>query len=119
MAFKLSHLHIKSPDPQKAAQWYVDNLGAEIVGQHGSEGPRMDLLGLRLNLTTFIERQTRQQSYGIEHIGLHSDDMDSDVGKLKASGARILEELTGSSGQKVCFLEDPHGIQFEIVEATT
>ncbi|MFC1935604.1 VOC family protein, partial [Chloroflexota bacterium] len=60
-----------------------------------------------------------QQFYGIEHIGLHSDDIDSDVAKLKASGARILEELTGMSGQKVFFLEDPYGIQFEVSEAAT
>ena len=30
MAFKLNHAHLKSPDPEKTAQFYVDNLGAKI-----------------------------------------------------------------------------------------
>ena len=50
MAFKLNHVHLKSPDPQKTAQFYVDNLGAKIVGQAGGNGVRLDLHGLSLNV---------------------------------------------------------------------
>jgi catechol 2,3-dioxygenase-like lactoylglutathione lyase family enzyme len=31
MAFKLNHVHLKTPDPQKTAQFYVDTLGAKIL----------------------------------------------------------------------------------------
>ena len=31
MAFKLSHVHLKAPDPQKTAQFYVNTLGANIL----------------------------------------------------------------------------------------
>ena len=33
--FKLNHLHFKTPDPKKTAQWYVDNVGATIVSEAG------------------------------------------------------------------------------------
>ena len=35
MAFKLNHVHLKTPDPQKTAQFYVDTLGAKIIGASG------------------------------------------------------------------------------------
>jgi catechol-2,3-dioxygenase len=28
MAFRLNHVHLKSHDPQQAAKFYVENLGA-------------------------------------------------------------------------------------------
>ncbi|MED5568445.1 MAG: VOC family protein [Chloroflexota bacterium] len=31
MAFKLNHVHLKAPDPQKTAQFYVTTLGANIL----------------------------------------------------------------------------------------
>ncbi len=31
MAFKLNHVHLKAPDPQKIAQFYVNTLGANIL----------------------------------------------------------------------------------------
>ena len=83
MSFKMNHIHLKTPDPQKTAQFYVDNLGAKIVGEAGGSGLRLDLHGLGMNITSFIESQTREQVYGIEHIAIDTDDMDSVVTSLK------------------------------------
>ena len=116
MAFKLNHIHLKTPDPQKTAQFYVDSLGAKVVGQAGGSGLQLDLHGLTLNVTRFIEGQTREQIYGIEHIAIDTDDMPGVVEKLKADGARILEETTIGGGRKVCFFEGPEGVQLEVLE---
>ncbi len=116
MAFKLNHVHLKTPDPKKTAQFYVDNLGAKIVGQAGSNGLRLDLHGLSLNVTKFIDGQSRKQLYGIEHIAIDTDDLPGTVTKLKAGGARILEETSVGGGRKVCFFEGPDGVQLEVLE---
>ena len=116
MSFKLNHVHLKTPDPQKTAQFYVDNLGAKIVGEAGSNGLRLDLHGLGMNITTFIDSQTREQVYGIEHIAIDTDDLDNVMESLKASGARVLEETTARSGGRVCFFEGPEGVQIEVLE---
>jgi catechol 2,3-dioxygenase-like lactoylglutathione lyase family enzyme len=116
MAFRLNHVHLKTRDPQKTAQFYVDNLGAKIVGQAGSNGYRLDLHGLMLNVTTFIDSQTREQQYGMEHIAIDTDDMAGLVDKLKASGINILEETSISGGRRVCFFEGPDGVQLEFIE---
>lgn len=116
MAFQLNHVHLKSHDPKQTAQFYVDNLGAIIVSEIGTRGYRLDLHGLTINLTTHVAEQSREQHYGMEHIALNTDDIHGAVDKLKANGARVLEEAVGRSGQRVCFLEGPDGVQLELIE---
>ena len=91
-------------------------MGAKIIGEAGANGLRLDLHGLTLNVTTFIESQTHEQKYGIEHIAIDTDDMPALVEKLKASGAKILEETTVGNGRKVCFFEGPDGVHLEFLE---
>ncbi len=117
MAFELNHVHVKSPDPQQTAKFYVDNLGAEIVDDIPGRGVRLNLHGLTINMTTHVADQKREQHYGMEHFALNTDEMDTALGKLTASGATILEELTSSTGRRVCFLEGPDGVQFELIQA--
>src|SRR5712691_13454265 len=89
MALQLNHVHLKTTDPKRTAQWYVDNLGATIVSEAGANGYRLDLHGLALNVTTFIDSQKREQHYGMEHIAIDTDELDTLVDKLKASGINI------------------------------
>jgi catechol 2,3-dioxygenase-like lactoylglutathione lyase family enzyme len=112
----LNHVHLKTRDPEKTAKFYVETLGAKMVGQAGNGGYRLDLHGLSLNVTKFIDSQTRQQVYGMEHFALNTDDLDGTVAKLKANGAKVLEEMTSGNGRRICFLEGPDGVQLEIIE---
>ena len=116
MAFKMNHIHLKTRDPQKTAQFYVDNLAAKIVGEAGPGGIRLDLHGLRINVTKFIDEQTREQSYGVEHIAIDTDGLDNVVASFKAGGIRILEETIAAGGRRVCFFEGPDGVQLEVME---
>jgi catechol 2,3-dioxygenase-like lactoylglutathione lyase family enzyme len=116
MAFKMNHIHLKTPDPKKTAQFYVDSLGAKIVGEAGGTGLRLDLHGLSVNVTSFIEGQSREQTYGIEHIAIDTDDLDNVLATLKAGGAKLLEESQGADGRRVCFLQGPEGVQLEVLE---
>ena len=116
MAFRMNHVHMKTPDPQKTAQFYIDNLGAKIVGEPSANGMRLDLHGLSLNITKIIEDQNREQKFGIEHIAIDTDDLDNVVASLKAGGARVLEELGAGTDHRICFFEGPEGVQLEVLE---
>ena len=116
MALKLNHLHLKSPDPQKTAQFYIDTLGATKIADIRDIGVRLDLHGLTLNVTKHIESQTREQKYGIEHIAIDADDIDDLIETLKKNGAKILEETSISGDRKVVFFEGPDGVQLEFIE---
>jgi glyoxylase I family protein len=120
MAYKLEHVHLKTRDPAKTAAFYIENFGATLIKASDDKTRfRLDLDGLALNLSGFIDYQKREQRYGIEHLSLQTDDMDSAVAGLQAKGARLLEQLTvrlGDRDRRVCFIEDPDGIQIELVE---
>ena len=116
MTLKLNHLHIKTKDPEQTVKFYVDNLGAKIVNQSPRGGYRLDLHGLSLNVTKFLEDQTREQKYGMEHIAIDTDELDTLVEKLKGQGINILEQTVVSGGRRVCFFEGPDGVQLEFIE---
>ena len=116
MTFRMNHLHLKTDDPAKTAQFYVDTLGAKIVSKNATGGYRLDLHGLSLNVSKFLEQQKREQKYGMEHIAIDTDELDSVVEKLKAQGIHILEQTIVSGGRRVCFFEGPDGVQLEFIE---
>jgi catechol 2,3-dioxygenase-like lactoylglutathione lyase family enzyme len=116
MALKLNHLHLKTKDPEATAKFYAETLGAKIVSQSASGSYRIDLHGLSLNVSKFLDNQTREQKYGMEHIAIDTDELDTLVEKLKAQGINILEETVVSGGRRVCFFEGPDGVQLEFIE---
>ena len=90
MTLKLNHLHLKTKDPDKTAKFYVDTLGATIVNKNPNGGYRLDLHGLSLNVSDFLVEQKREQKYGMEHIAIDTDELDSIVAKLKAQASTSL-----------------------------
>ena len=116
MAFGTHHVHVKTRDPKKTMQFYVDHLGATLLADMGARGYRVNLHGLQLNITGLIDSQRREQHYGIEHIAVDTDDYTGTLAQLRAKGVRILEELPPNNGRRVCFLEAPDGVQIEVIE---
>ena len=119
MAFQINHIHIKTRDPQKTAEWFVKNLGAKVAAENRTGDKvaiRLDLHGLGVNVTDFLEGQKLGQHYGMEHLALDSDDVRGEVEKLRAAGARILEERQLPDGRHVCFFEGPEGVRLEVME---
>jgi predicted lactoylglutathione lyase len=47
---------------------------------------------------------------------MDTDQLDTLVAKLKASGAKILEETVVTGNRRVCFFEGPDGVQLEFIE---
>ena len=120
MAFKVNHLHFKTPDPEATAQWYQGYLGATMVSTVGpAESPigfRLDLHGVPLNVTKFVEGQELAQFYGLEHVALDTDDLPGLIANLKAAGNSLLEQRQTAVGRQICFLEGPEGVRFELIE---
>jgi catechol 2,3-dioxygenase-like lactoylglutathione lyase family enzyme len=120
MAFKINHLHLKTPDPQKTADWYVKYVGAKIVSErttpNGRRTFRLNLHGVELNVTEFLEEQKLGQFYGLEHVAIDTDNFAGEVANIKSAGIKILEERVLPDGRKVCFFEGPEGVRLEFLE---
>ena len=116
MGFGTHHVHVKTRDPKRTMQFYVENLGATVIADLGARGYRVNLHGLTLNITGLIDTQHREQHYGIEHIAIDTDELDTLVKKLAEKGIHILEQTVVSGGRRVCFFEGPDGVQLEFIE---
>jgi len=120
MAYRINHLHLKTPDPQATADWYVKHVGAKIAsertGPDGRKTFRLNLHGVELNVTDFLTDQKLEQFYGLEHVAIDTDDFAGQVAKIKAAGIRILEERVLADGRKVCFFQGPDGVRLEFLE---
>ena len=116
MALQINHVHLKTRDPRKAVQFYVDNFGATVVTEVGRNGFRLNLHGLMMNVSGLIDTQSREQHYGVEHVAVDTDDYPGTMATLRRNGVKILEEMVGSGGRRVGFCEGPDGVQMEIIE---
>jgi len=120
MAFRINHLHLKTPDPKKTADFYVEYTGAKILKKNtrpdGSKNYRLDLHGVELNVTEFLTEQKLSQFYGLEHVAIDTNNFDGEVTKIKSAGLKILEERVLPDGRRVCFFEGPEGVRLEFLE---
>ena len=116
MTISFNHVHIKTRDVAKTVQYYIDNYGATKKAEMPGRGWQLDLHGTQLNITTLISEQNHEQHLGIEHLAVTTDDYAGLLAKLRKNGVEVLEELKGSSGNRVAFVSGTDGSQMEIIE---
>ena len=121
--FAIDHVHLRSPDPERAAGFYAELFGAKPAGrmQNGAAlRVVMDLGGLPL----FIEQVPAGTAsppappfLGVEHIGLAVEDMDAAVAELRRKGAEfVVEPNSPRPGVKLAFIQGPDGVRIEIIQ---
>jgi len=69
MAMEMGHVHIKTYDPKKTAQFYVDNFGATMKNEASNGNIQLNLHGLRLNVTTISSAQDRRATASLPSRG--------------------------------------------------
>jgi len=122
-AFTFDHLHLRSPDPEGAAAFYVNMLEASITNR--VETPQ----GLRIimalgGVTMFIEEVPAGTHappdapyVGVEHVGLSVTGIHAAVAEMKAKGAHFtLEPTSPRPGVTIAFVQAPDGVQVELLE---
>ena len=128
MAYRINHVHLKSPDPHKTAQWYVEKFGATIAnvapGLGGASTVYMDMGtgGSRLYVTSApkgqtIPQGTSQPHYGLEHFGFETDDVAADLARLEGAGVKVLLPVTRIwNGGLIAYIEAPDNVRIELVQ---
>ena len=124
--FKMHHIHLKAPDPQKTAQWYVDNFDGAVKGEAkglgGSRTVRVDVGGALINVTSApagetLPEGTSDYHFGLEHFGFETDDIKSSMAKLEAAGVEVLLPITDSAtGAKISYIKGPDNVRIELVQ---
>jgi uncharacterized glyoxalase superfamily protein PhnB len=106
------NLHIRAPDPSKAAQWYVQHLGAK-------QAPSPWRIYFGRTVFVFGKSENAPPSVGsvIDHFAISVTDVTATVNDLKAAGAKeaMPHESEGSATKSGRFLDDPWGVRIEIL----
>lgn len=130
MQFRFHHIHLRSPDPERTAEFYRNTFGAEIT--RAQYPPTSQYAGLpRLAMTLggqrilFAPTHPSKPSgappeapyYGIEHIGLTVDDIDAAAKELDSKGVTFVQRPTATAtGNRNAFIRGPEGVLIEIIQ---
>ena len=124
--YRYDHMHLRSRDVKKTAEYYHQMFDAKIVESVQSDGrPRtdLDLNGLTIFIapvtTAAVPSAPSDPYVGLDHFGLRVDDMDVAVAELKRRGASFtMEPRTIRPGVKIAFIQAPDNVRIELLERT-
>jgi catechol 2,3-dioxygenase-like lactoylglutathione lyase family enzyme len=126
MAYEFNHVHLKSPDPEKTANWYVKafdfKIISDVVRPYGDRFIRCQTSdGVAINISS--ERTDEQMGggdatvhWGIEHFGINVDDIDAEIKRLKDLGADLMEGPIDAGGLQIAFIKAPDDVRIEIMQ---
>ena len=128
MGFRINHIHLKSPDPKKTAEWYVKAFDFEITSdetrvfgdrfvrcQTEDGGMMVNISGARTGET--LGGGDASAHHGLEHFGFDSAGLEADITRLEGLGARLLEgPIQIPNGPRICFMWAPDDVRVELIE---
>ena len=128
MPFNINHIHLKSPDPKKTADWYVKAFNFTIVSDETrSFGDRFIRCksegGLNVNISGARNGETlgsgdANPHHGLEHFGLDTDDIDAEIARLEGLGATRMEgPIRMPNGGAIAFIKAPDDVRLELIQA--
>jgi lactoylglutathione lyase len=125
-SYRYDHAHIISPDPEAAANFYVDKFHATVKSKgtapDGTTMVALDLNGGNIFFKGRAQKPTVQapaagSTYGLEHLGVVTDDLDAAVAELKAKGVKFVQDITNfRPGIRISFLVGPDDTLIELLE---
>ena len=127
MAYEFNHVHVKAPDPEKSANWYVTAFNFKIISDtvrasgdrfircETADGTVVNISGARTNEQMGGGDATVH--WGIEHFGLNVDDMDAELRRLEGLGAELMEgPIDVPNGPRIAFIKAPDDVRIELLQ---
>jgi methylmalonyl-CoA epimerase len=130
MSYSIDHLGIAVKSLARARKFY-ENLGMEIHGEETVEAEKVKVAMVpcgesRIELLeptsddSPIAKFLAKRGEGMHHVALHVDNLQEAVDKLKASGARLINEeiKVGAGGHLYVFVhpQSTGGVLLELVQ---
>lgn len=125
VTYRYDHMHLRSRDVKKTAEYYHRVFGATILESVQSDGrPRtdLDLDGLTIFIAPVPSDATIPSAptdpyIGLDHFGLRVENLDEAVAELKRRGATFkMEPRTIRPGVRIAFVEAPDNVRIELLE---
>jgi lactoylglutathione lyase len=113
----MHHIHLSTPDPEKARDWYVKTFGAK-AGTRGSFLAAF-LPGGEVDTRKAQQAEAPTKGRSLDHIGFEVKNLEEFCKKLQAEGVTFdvpYREMPQLGGLKLAFLTDPEGTRIELTE---
>ncbi len=128
MSYSFNHVHLKSSDPGKTADWYVEAFGFEIVNDENprpqgdrfircrtKDGVAINISGARTG--ELMGEGDATAHWGLEHFGIEVDDIEAELKRLEGLGAEVLEGPTRTAtGLSIAFIQAPDDVRIEVMQ---
>ena len=81
----------------------------------------VELDGVRINITSPPPEEGTDDPppiphYGLEHIGVLTDDLDRDLALFEEQGLELIERRPGAGGYEIAFVMAPDGVCLELLQ---
>jgi len=121
VTWSYDHMHMAAPDPQKAIEWYVNNLGGKPSDDEGNVVPMEKAAPVVFDGITFmfLKSDNAQPSSGsvIDAIGFSFSDVEKKADELQKAGAKISMQVREVPGLwRRGAVDDPWGTKIELVQ---
>lgn len=124
--YKINHIHIKSSDPEKDANWFIGAFNFRIINDEvravgdrfisceSEDGFRVNISGERTSEK--LGPSDADPHYGLEHFGVDSKNIEADISRLESLGASLAEGPIEQPGMKIAFLKTPGNVRVELIQ---
>lgn len=116
VAQSFTHVHLRTPDPAAAAEWYHTLVGGELRPSAGGMGSVRQVHG---SISTMLDDADAESSSGsvIDHFGFAVADVPAMVEKARVMGAQVVSEPhPGITANMIAMIRDPWGTKIEFLE---
>jgi len=114
----LNHVALSVPDLDKAVAYYTKTMGFPEAFRSTDEKGTPTLVYVQISRNTFVELQpaNAQRPPGINHLGLHVENMNAAIAMFKQRGANISEARVSPTKAILSNITDPNGVRIELAE---
>ena len=114
----LNHVALSVPNLDEAVAYYTKTMGFPEAFRNLDEKGQPTLVYVQISKNTFIELQpaNEQRPVGINHLGIHVENMASATSMFKQRGANVAETRVSGTKAILSNITDPNGVRIELAE---
>lgn len=114
----LNHVALSVPNLDEAVTYYTKTMGFPEAFRSMDEKGQTALVYVQISKNTFVELQPAnpQRPPGINHFGLHVENMGAATAMFKQRGANVSEPRVSATKAILSNITDPNGVRIELAE---
>jgi catechol 2,3-dioxygenase-like lactoylglutathione lyase family enzyme len=114
----LNHVALSVPNIDEAVAYYTKTMGFPEAFRSNDEKGQIALVYVQISKNTFVELQpaNAQRPPGINHFGLHVENMGAATAMFKQRGANVGDTRVSGTKAILANITDPNGVRIELAE---